>query len=75
MKQWETEPNEKYLNRFKSNVQTVELSGGTEFLIPKKWLNVYASTQDKEEEKEKFLAMMFLSRSDLKRFYNVQDRL
>ena len=37
-------------------------------MIPMKWLDFYHSEQDKVEEKEKFLAMMFLSRSDQKRY-------
>ena len=68
MRQGETESNDKFLTRFKSNVQTVELSGGNDFLIPLKWLDSHHSERDKFEEKQKFLAMLFLSRSDQKRF-------
>ena len=75
MRQGDTEANDKFLNRFKSNVQTVELAGGQDFLVPMKWLDLYSSQQEKNEEKEKFMAMLFLSRSDTKRYGEVQNSL
>ena len=75
MRQGENESNDKYLTRFKSNIQTTELAGGKDFLSPTTWLGVYHSQQEKNDEREKFLAMMFLSRSDQRRYDSVADRL
>ena len=75
MRQGETESNDGYLTRFKSNVQTVELAGGKNYLIPMHWLKATSSDIDKEIEKQRFLAMLFLCRCDQTRYAGVLERL
>ena len=60
MCQGDTEANDKFLNRFKSNVQTVELSGGEQYLVPTHWIGEYHTKSEYDSEKEKFMAMLFL---------------
>ena len=75
MRQGEIESNDKFLTRFKSNVQTVELAGGRQYLVPIKWIGEFHTNTEFEDEREKFLAMLFLCRCDLKRYSGVMERL
>ena len=72
MRQGEIETLDGYLQRFKSNIQTVELVGGTECLIPA--FTGLAPAEAKDVKKEKFMAIMFLCCSDHKAFGGLLDR-
>ena len=62
MRQGETESNDSYLNRFKSNIQNLELVGGSNFLYSAEHVEAKGATladSDKKRAKEQFLAMCF----------------
>ena len=75
MRQGETEANDKFLTHFKSNVQTVELAGGKQYLVPLKWIGEFHTKTEFDNERERFLAMLLLCRCDLKRYSGVLERL
>ena len=75
MRQGDTEANDKFLTRFKSNIQTVELAGGEQYLAPLKWIGEFHTKNEFASEKERFMAMLFLGRCDLQRYSGVLERL
>ena len=78
MKQFGDESNDAYLSRFKSMVETLKLAGGEHVLISPKLLgkDVHVATQDeRKEEKEHFMAICFIVRSDEGRYKKLLDDL
>ena len=79
MKQSEAEPNDRYLERFKSNVNTIELAHGeyifcpTSFVKPVDPNNITAA--EKKIECEKMKAALLLRNSDHKRYGALSHRL
>ena len=79
MKQSEAEPNDRYLERFKSNVNTIELAHGeyifcpTSFVKPVDPDNITAA--EKKIECEKMKAALLLRNSDHKRYGALSLRL
>ena len=71
IRQGEIESNNSFLNRFKSNVQNLELVGGSNFLYIIEHLELsdgeVVTDADRKKAREKFLAI-FLKISDLKRY-------
>ena len=78
MRQGDTELNNSYFTRFKSNVQNLELVGGANFFFSDKH-GIYSGEAlneiEKEQAKEKFLAMCFIKRSDPGRYKVLLDQL
>ena len=79
LKQSEVEPNDRYLERFKSNVNTIELAHGeyifcpTSFVKPVDPNNITAA--EKKIECEKMKAALLLRNSDHKRYGALSHRL
>ena len=62
MRQRDNESNDEYLNRFKSNLQTLELAGGGDFFYSKKLdVEITPSTTDEhiQEAKDRFKSCTF----------------
>ena len=72
MRQGETKSKNSLLNRFKSNVQILELVGGRKFLYNTEHVELsngeVVTDADRKKARDKFLAICFLKRSDLKRY-------
>ena len=70
MRQGETESNNSFLNDFKSNVQNLELAGGSNFLYSTEHVELIdgevATDSDRKKAREKLLVICFLKRTYLK---------
>ena len=78
MKQGATEANDQFLDRFKANVSTVELAGGSDFLCPTNIMDKQLVIPTKSEiktEVDRFAAMHLLKSSDDKRYGDMKSRL
>ena len=78
MKQGNTEANDNYLDRFKSNVSTVDLTSGLNVLCPTDIMdkvNAVPTTEEIKTERERFTAMLFLKNADEKRYGDLRHRL
>ena len=78
MKQYDNEANDAYLTRFKSMIQTLKIAGGEHVLVSKVMLGkeLAESTDDEiDNEREKFLAMCFVLRSNETRYAKLLDDL
>jgi len=67
MHQYQTEINDAYLTSSKSNVKALKLAGGEHVLVSNKLINKLATNitnTDRQKEKEHFLAVAFILRSD-----------
>ena len=78
MKQYPNETNDTYLTRFRSMIETLKLAGGehilvSEMLLGKKIEN--ASGAEIYEEKEKFMAICYILRSDVDRYGKLLEDL
>ena len=77
-KQGENEPEDCYLTRFNSRLKNMELTGGAHFLCSPQLLGktmTEASTEEVEEEREKFKAMCFILRADESLYGDLLDDL
>ena len=71
LKQFSNETNEAYHTRFKSMVETLKIAGGEHILISPEMLGKKlgeATSDELREEKEKFMAICFIVRSDAERY-------
>ena len=71
LKQFGNETNEAYHSRFKSMVETLKIAGGEHILISPEMLGIKldaATGLQLREEKEKFMAVCFVLRSDPERY-------
>ena len=71
LKQFGNETNEAYHSRFKSMLETLKIAGGEHILISPEMLGMkidVASNTQLREEKEKFMAICFVLRSDPERY-------
>ena len=79
MKQGDTEPNDSFLERFKSNVNTVDLSHGKYVFCPITLIKpadlACATEEEKKKECEKMKAVLMLKNSDYKRYGALSNRL
>ncbi len=76
MRQGETESNDDYLERFKSNAETVKLTGGKSYFGSGTLMNTLTPTDDElAESDEKFRAMCLVQRADDNRFGSLIKRL
>ena len=78
MKQYDHESNATYLTRFKSMVQTLKIAGGEHVLVSKVMLGKELSSATDDEinaEREKFLAMCFILRSNEVTYKKLLDDL
>ena len=67
MKQSNSESNDRYLERFKSNINTVELAHGAYIFCPEKLVKaadstVGATSDDRKKEREKMKAALLLKK-------------
>ena len=76
MRQGETESNSDYLERFKSNSETVRLMCGNNFFVSAEVLgkNFYTD-EERDDSNERLKAMIMIKRSDNKRFGELKKRL
>lgn len=76
MRQGETESNDDYLERFKSNAETVKLTGGKSYFGSGTLMkSTSPSAEELAECDEKFRAMCLIQRADTNRFGGLIDRL
>ena len=78
MRQYQTETNDAYLTRFKSNVETLKLAGGEHVLVSNDLINKSVTNitdTDIQKEKEHVLAVAFILRSDEHRYKKLLDDL
>ena len=78
LKQQQHETNDTYLTRFKSMIETLKIAGGEHVLVSPILLEkTIANTSAAEirAEKEKFMAVCFLLRSDETRYKTLLDYL
>ena len=69
MRQGDIEPNDGYLIRFKSNVQSLELAGGEHIFTSEKIEGgSFAEDNAKKAAMERFKAVLFMKRSDTGRY-------
>ena len=71
MRQGNTESNDDFLRRFNSNLQTLQLTGGSHILCSPDTIDkvgTVATPAEISKEEEKFKAMVLLKRSDLDRY-------
>ena len=78
MRQYQNESNNAYLTKFKSNVETLKLAGGEHVRVSNELINKPATNitdTDRQKEKEHFLAVAFILRSDENRYKKLLDDL
>ena len=78
MKQGETETNDNYLERFKSNIMTVELTGGKDFFCSKGIVtkdNDDPTDDEIKTEEDKMQAILLLKNADEKRYGGLSKSL
>ena len=79
MRQGETESNHSFLNDFKSNVQNLELAGGSNLLYSTEHVELIdgevATDSDRKKAREKLLVICFLKRTYLKRYRRLLEQL
>ena len=78
LKQQQHEANDAYLTRFKSMIETLKIAGGEHVLVSPVLLGQaieYASKAELNEEKEKFMAVCFMLRSDESRYKTLLEGL
>ena len=78
MKQGETEANDNYLERFKSNIMTVELTGGKDFFCSKGIMtkgNDDPTDDEIKAEEDKMQAILLLKNADEKRYGGLSKSL
>ena len=78
LKQQSYETNDAYLTRFKSMVETLKIAGGEHILVSKVMLKKELSAASKEEinaEKERFMAVCYMLKSDDGRYKRLNDDL
>ena len=78
MRQYSDESNDAYLTRFKSIVETLKIAGGEHVLVSPKLMGKtidMASPSEINAEKEHFLAICFIVRSDEGRYKKLLDDL
>ena len=73
IKQQSYETNDAYLTKFKSMVETLKIAGGDHILVSSTMLKMKISDATKQQinaEREMFMAVSFILRSDNNRFKN-----
>ena len=78
LKQQKHKTNDGYLTRFKSMVQTLKIAGGEHILMSREMLGNELAVATKGEingEKENFMAICFMLRSDENRYKKLLDDL
>ena len=78
MKQYSNETNDTYLTRFKGMTETLKLAGGDHILVSETLLGKKIEDATKAEiyaEKQKFMAICFILRSDTDRYGKLLDDL
>ena len=76
MRQGETEANDDYLTRFKANWETMMIIGGKHFFVSREIVGTqFYSNEQAEQSNEALRAMIFIKRSDSKRFGDLKKRL
>ena len=78
MKQYQYETNDAYLTRFRSMTETLKLAGGEHILVSESLLGKEIKVASKAEisaEKEKFMAVCYILRSDASRYSKLLDDL
>ena len=68
MRQGDTESNDSFLKRFKSNVQSFELAGGEHLFHGEKLEGKLTDDKEKKEASERFKAVLFVKRADMNRY-------
>ena len=76
MRQGETESNDDYLTRFKSNWETMMLIGGSHFFVSKEIIgHQFYTNEEANKSNEALRSMIFIKRSDSKRYGDLKKRL